>query len=208
MSLRSLVIVARVNWPSNKSRLSDLHSSPCAQLPLVRREPRFQLGLPKTQKRHDSILLVVDWFFKMAHFIPCSKTSDAPRVAIMLFDNIISFMGCLKLWCSIGTLRLLTTSGKHFGTRWTLYGARKLKILQSFLKSMKDYNNSNSKYKGEEIFKLKSPLCLMSGSSHGGGKWVLFFIDEVSVKLLWEYSLWIANENLKEIFKNLNTTSL
>jgi len=73
---------------------------------------------------------------------------------------------------------------------------------------MKDYNNSNSKYKGEEIFKLKSPLYLMSGSSGDGGKWVLFSVDKVSVKLLWEYSLWIANENLIEIFKNLNTTSL
>jgi len=192
---------------ATKADCRTLHSSLCP-IALRRREPRFQLGLPKTQKRHDSILLVVDRLFKMTHFIPCSKTSDASRVAVMFFDNIVSFMGCLKLWCSIRTLSLLATSGKHFGTRWALYGAGKLKILQSFLESMKDYNNSNSKYKGEEIFKLKSPLSLMSGSSHGGGKWVLFFIDEVSVKLLWEYSYWIANENLKEIFKNLNTTSL
>jgi len=34
-----------------------------------------------------------------------------------------------------------------------------LKILQSFLESMKNYNNLKFDYKREKIFKLKSPLC-------------------------------------------------
>jgi len=46
----------------------------------------------------------------------------------------------------------------------------KLKILQSFLESMKDYNNSKFSYKREEMFKLKSPFCLMLGSLRSGGK--------------------------------------
>ena len=47
------------------------------------------LGLPPTFRKHDFILVVVDRFSKMAHFLPCSKISNASKIAKLYFDDIV-----------------------------------------------------------------------------------------------------------------------
>jgi len=40
-------------------------------------------------RKHDPILVVVDRFSKMNHFLPCYRTADALRVAKIFFDGVV-----------------------------------------------------------------------------------------------------------------------
>ena len=53
----------------------------------------FIVGLPRTQKGHDAIWVIVDRLTKVAHFIPVKTTFTVSELAELYIDNILKLHG-------------------------------------------------------------------------------------------------------------------
>lgn len=72
-----------------------LHPLPIPRRPWESISMDMITDLPKVDN-YDSILVVVDRFTKMAHFIPCSKTLTAAQLADLFNSNIVRLHGLPK----------------------------------------------------------------------------------------------------------------
>jgi hypothetical protein len=70
----------------------------------------FVVGLPKTQKGHDSIWVIVDRLTKVAHFLPVRTTYGGEKSLKLYIENIEKLHGVPS--------RIVSDRGTQFTSRF------------------------------------------------------------------------------------------
>jgi hypothetical protein len=94
----------------------------------------FVVGLPKTQKGHDSIWVIVDRLTKVTHFLPVQTTYGGEKLAKLYIENIVKLHGVPS--------RIVLDRGTQFTSRFwkSLYKAMgtKLDLVQHITRRQMD----------------------------------------------------------------------
>jgi len=100
----------------------------------------FVVALPRTQRGKDSIMVVVDRFTNMTHFVACHKADDASHIVELYLREIIRLHGIPKTIVSDRTFSFCL----FFGEAYVIYWVPSSSIAQSAILKL--------------MAKLKSPI--------------------------------------------------
>ena len=73
----------------------------------------FEVGLPKTMGKYDSIWVILDRLTKSAHFIPVKMTYNAEKLAKIYISEIVRLHEVPLSIISYRGTQLLLCFGKH-----------------------------------------------------------------------------------------------
>lgn len=90
---------------------------PVAEMPWEDVYMDFVVALPRTQRGKDSIMVVVDRFPKMAHFVARTKVNDAKAISSLYFKGIVRLHGIPRTIVSDCDPKFLST---FWGSLWRL----------------------------------------------------------------------------------------
>lgn len=67
----------------------------------------FAFGLLRTRTSQDSILVAIDKFFKIVHFIACKNTKNSASVVHLFFQKVAYLHGIPKIVTSIRDVKFI-----------------------------------------------------------------------------------------------------
>jgi hypothetical protein len=108
--IKSCDVCARVK-PTNRAPVGALQPLPVPEGKWTDITVDMITDLPRTPEGYDAILVFVDRFTKMAHFVPCNKTLDSPGFCKLFLQHLVRLHGWPK--------RMVSDRGSIFTSHFT-----------------------------------------------------------------------------------------